>query len=311
MDGARIPFDTRLLEPFAVLADELHFTRAALRLHVAQPALSQQIARLEAQVGARLFTRPPAPVTLTPAGALLLQHARPALAGIRAAVDGLRDLADGRAGTVTLAHVSSLAARVVPEIAAAVAADAPGVELLLQEANIDEQLGALRHQTATVGLFAVNDDFAWEPEGFVVDVLATGPRFVALPADHPLAGAARIQLAALADAAWVLPVGTGTGTAGSQSRMFIETCRRHGFTPRVVHQANSAQAMVGLVASGLGATMVPWAVALDPVPGVALLPIDGERVDLVSVRAPDAGDAAGTVVKTARSVVSALAARFT
>src|SRR5690348_1264103 len=104
----RLPFDVRLLEPFVVLAEELHFTRAAERLHVAQPALSQQIARLERQVGSRLFTRPPGPIALTPAGEVLLRRVRPALVELLAAVEEARDVVAGRRGSLSVGHMSGL-----------------------------------------------------------------------------------------------------------------------------------------------------------------------------------------------------------
>src|ERR1700759_4260869 len=99
-----MPFDAtldlRLLTPFVVLAEELHFTRAAERLHVAQPALSQQIARLEQQLGVRLFDRSPQGVALTEAGEALRERLTPALAQVEAAVEAARRVGAGEAGAL-------------------------------------------------------------------------------------------------------------------------------------------------------------------------------------------------------------------
>ena len=114
-----VSIDLRLLESFVILAEELHFTRAAERLHIAQPALSQQIGRLERQIGAKLLTRPPLPVSLTPAGNEFRARAGAALAGIRAAVAAARAVADGTAGDLTIGHLSSYAPHVIPAIAGA------------------------------------------------------------------------------------------------------------------------------------------------------------------------------------------------
>src|SRR6187399_2708278 len=104
--------DTRLLESFVVLGEELHFTRAAERLHVAQPALSQQIARLERQLGMRLFTR--APVALTPPGQALFERVRPALQQVWGAIEDARRVGAGEAGTVRVGHLSSFGPRAIP-----------------------------------------------------------------------------------------------------------------------------------------------------------------------------------------------------
>ena len=108
--------DPRLLESFVVLGEELHFTRAADRLHIAQPALSQQIGRLERQVGATLFTR--MPVALTPAGEALLRGARPALRELREAVEAARRVHSGEAGPVRVGHLSSFGPRAIPALMA-------------------------------------------------------------------------------------------------------------------------------------------------------------------------------------------------
>src|SRR5437588_7837267 len=147
-----LPFDVRLLEPFVVLAEELHFTRAAERLHVAQPALSQQIARLERQVGGRLFTRPPEPIALTPAGESFLRGAQPALAELHAAVDDALDVIAGRSGSLVVGHLSPFSWRIVPALTAAFRASRPGIALQMRLLQIEDQRPELNARTLDLGL---------------------------------------------------------------------------------------------------------------------------------------------------------------
>src|SRR6201994_2015808 len=135
--------DLRLLTPFLTLADELHFSRAAERLHLAQPALSQQIARLERQLGFQLFDRPPRPIALTPAGRALLDRVTPALAQLEQGVLAGKALAGEPMTHLTVGHVSSFAPRLMPLIVASLRETHPHVTLTLQEANVTEQLAAL------------------------------------------------------------------------------------------------------------------------------------------------------------------------
>src|SRR6478609_4870412 len=153
-----LSIDLRLLESFVILAEELHFTRAAERLHVAQPALSQQIGRLERQLGAKLLTRPPLPVELTPAGRELRARAGASLADIRAAVATARAVADGTAGALAIAHLSSYAPDVIPAIAGAFATAHSEVTLHLSEGSIEEQVDAIRAHDVDLAMFHLDPD---------------------------------------------------------------------------------------------------------------------------------------------------------
>ena len=304
-EGQRIPLDVRLLEPFVVLAEELHFTRAADRLHVAQPALSQQIARLEQQMGMRLFTRPPEAVRLTPAGQALLARVRPALAAIRTGVGEARSVAAGDLGALGVAHLSSLTPRVVPAIIAAFHDECPRVSVLPREASVEEQLGDLRDGEVDVGLFHLNRDVKLDGEGVVVDMVAPGcPRYAAVRPDHRIAGWRAVALGELAGESWIMP--SGTGHPGYQAAIFLATCRRKGFEPRVVERANSIETMLGLVAAGLGIALAPWAVALGKPGGLVLVEIEGESLDLVAVRTEHSAAAGEVFIAVARAVVARL-----
>lgn len=113
-----MPVDVRWLASFAVVASELHFTRAAQRLGASQPALSQQIARLERQLGVSLFDRAPGGVSLTPAGDALWREVRPAMAGLRAGIVAARAVGAGVTGRLRVQHLSSYGPVVMPRVAA-------------------------------------------------------------------------------------------------------------------------------------------------------------------------------------------------
>lgn len=295
----RLGIDARLLESFVVVGEELHFTRAAERLHLAQPALSQQISRLERQLGVTLFTR--APVALTPAGEALLARARPALRELRAAVAAARQVAAGEPRTVRLGHLSSFGPRVVPALVSALRAD--GIALVTGEHSVEEQLAGLHAGTLDVGLLYVDPTVTLGDEQVTLHPVATGPHYVVLPAAHRLAGRASVPLEELAREAWVEP--QGTGTPGYQARFFHALCARHGFTPTVAAHANSIETMLGMVGAGLGVAPAPWTVLLrPPPPDVVFVETPGETF-AATAAVLDPSDATARVVAAARAVLSA------
>ena len=180
-----LPVDIRLVESFAAVAEELHFTRAAQRLSVSQPALSQQIARLERQLGAQLFTRLPGAVALTPAGAALWREVQPALAGLRAGISAARAVGAGVTGRLHVQHLSSYGPHVLPMVAAQLRETEPDLVVELREASVEEQLEALRQRVADVGVFHLDPDVELDAPGITTTTLATAPT-----PDAPTAAAA-------------------------------------------------------------------------------------------------------------------------
>jgi DNA-binding transcriptional LysR family regulator len=297
--------DPRLLESFVVLADELHFTRAAMRLHVAQPALSQQIARLERQLGGALFERSSQGVALTEAGAALLARCAPALDQIEAGIEEARDIASGRRGALRVGFLSSLATPAVPLIAAALRERAPAVTLTLSEATMSRQLSELRARRLDVGLFSVFEGVDFDSDDLVVDRLVEGPQYVAMPGAHSRAGAREIALEDLADESFVMP--SGSDEHGYRAAV-LAVAQRHGFAARPGPQADNVATMLGLVASGFGVTLVAWPTALVPRAQVVFVPVAGESVELVAVR-PTPGGAGDAFVAAAREVLTDLVPR--
>jgi DNA-binding transcriptional LysR family regulator len=299
--ASHLPLDPRLLEPFAVLAEDLHFTRAAERMFIAQPALSQQIRRLENQVGTELFTRPPLPVELTPAGHALLAHARPALAEIKAGFNDAREAAVGRHGTVAVAGISPLSSHVIPALASAFRDEHPDTTLRVREASIEEQVDALHARTVDVGLFVLPAEI--DLDRLQVDVLASGPSYVAVPPRHRLSGAAVASLEEFAAETWIAPAGSDSGAYRAS---FLASCRRHGFAPRIDQQANSVEMALGFVAAGFGVAAASWAAVLRPRSDVAFVAIADEAVEIVAARAGDAAPVTDAFVATARAAVAEL-----
>ncbi len=201
------------LRTFAVVADELHFGRAAARLGLAQSAVSQQVSRLEDALGARLLSRTSRQVSLTPAGELVHAEA----AALVAAVDGLarraREAAAGDRGTVSLGAQAAALIWPVPMLLARLRAEAPGLRVNVHHRITEEQIAALRAGVLDLGL--VRD--AEAREGIILEELRREPVMAVLPRTHRLAGRRRLRLAELAGDAFVLWVDTEPHASSTSS----------------------------------------------------------------------------------------------
>ena len=296
--------DLRLLTPFVTLADELHFSRAAERLHIAQPALSQQIARLERQLGFQLFDRPPRPVALTAAGRTLLDRVSPALVLLEQGVLEGKAVAGEQMAQLSVGHVSSLAARLMPLIVASLREAHGHMTLTLLEASLLELLAAVRSGRVHVALFHTNPDLPIAMGGLRPVTIATGPRMIVMRPDNPLAAAAEVVLSDAADQPFILPsgdryAGYRAGTEGA--------CRRYGFEPRPAAQANDTGVMLDMVAAGVGLSFAPW-ISVGSLPsGLVARPLAGERSELVALTLPQAPVTTSAVIAAARDAVRLLA----
>lgn len=256
--------DLRQLRQFVAVAEELHFRRAAERLHMAQPPLSTAIRRLEAELGAALLVRSSRHVALTAAGAVLLEEARRVLATLDAGIARTRLAASGRVGTLDLTFLSNCA--VLPPALRAFRAECPDVDIRLHEASTADQVARLLDGTADVGIMrppgSPAPDLAFE-------LVVRQPLRLALPADHPRAGMPVVSLEEFAAADFVAtPRDKGAGFHDT----VMEQCRRAGFTPRIVQRARQMDTVKALVASGLGVAVVPEN-AVEQIPaGVVLKP---------------------------------------
>src|SRR5215469_15998345 len=243
--------ELRQLAYFVAVVDEAHFTRAAERLRIAQPAVSQQIRRLEAELGERLLHRDRRVVALTSAGEALLPYARAALAQVehgRQAVAALRGLVTGQ---LRIGLVMPLPDRSVVRAIGAFGRTYPGIELMIVEDETDALLDGLatgRLHTAFLGLGPGQDP----PASLQTILVAREPAVLAIHPQHPLASRRSVRLHALRNEPVV------TLTRASRLRTVLEAaCRQAGFAPRIVAETSDLNVMVQLVAEGIGVALMP------------------------------------------------------
>ncbi len=253
--------ELRHLRYFVAVAEELHFGRAAERLHIAQPPLSQQIRRLEQELGVELFRRNRRRVDLTDAGRLLLEQSRPLLAQAAHAEKLLGRAGAGEVGRLSIGFVGSASYEVLPAILHEFRNRFPDVELRLEEQTTGDQVGALNVGRIDVGLVRppVADD------SIELTPLVEERLIAALPEAHPLAERATVPVAALAQEPFVLPPRRITGLYED----VIGVCREAGFSPQV-----------SLVSAGIGVSLVPESVETFRRPRVAYRPLRGPNASL-------------------------------
>jgi DNA-binding transcriptional LysR family regulator len=235
----------RHLRYFLVVADELHFSRAAELLGIAQPPLSQAMRRLERDLGVTLFDRLPRGTELTAAGHALREEAARFLAAeqrLRALMHSIRD---GDLGTLRAGVPPETPAPVLGELLRRLAQDAPGLDVDLQELNTAEQLEQLAAARLDVGLVHHPVDAADLVHGPVSRVRLG----VVLPRTAPLARLAELTLGQLAGHGLVT---FPRSTAPAWHDRLLATCREHGFTPSRVRHARNPEFLFGLVLAGLG-----------------------------------------------------------
>ncbi len=278
--------ELRQLRYVVAVAEEGNFTRAAARAHVAQPAVSQQIAEVERELGAPLFERSPRGVALTAAGAAFLPHAQAALAAATAGSDAVRTLRGELAGELAVGTIPSPSEWLVRQIGT-FAHRHPAVRVTLRTGDpqaLADGVAAGSLDAAAVGVMAgrlpAGPAGRRLPAGLASQTIATEPLVVAVPPDHPQAGAAAVSLSDLRDEPLVtLTPGTGLRT------VLDSACAEAGFDPRIAIAANDLGVLADLVAHGLGVALLPVTTARQAGPRVAVLrlrrPHLERRTDLV------------------------------
>ncbi|ATQ75493.1 LysR family transcriptional regulator [Massilia violaceinigra] len=257
--------ELRQLRYFVAVAEELHFGKAALRLHMTQPPLSQTIQGLEDLLGAPLFARSRRAVELTPAGQALLPEARRILAASAFLPTLVRRAAGGEAGRLSLAFVSSADYSVLPPFLRSYRAAFPQVQIALQEATSDVQIDDLLHGRIDAGLLIPPLPDKARLELDYLKVL-TEPLIAALPAGTSgAAGDAPVALAALPPLPLIIfprPIAPALHDA------ILGCFRAAGITPEIGQEAIQMQTIVSLVSAGMGMALVPQSVSNLMRPGV-------------------------------------------
>jgi DNA-binding transcriptional LysR family regulator len=246
--------DSRRLRILCEVARRGSFSAAAVALGYTQPAISRQIATLEAEVGTTLLRRVPAGAVLTDAGRVLVARAEAILGQLEDAETELRALGGLGGGTLRMATFASAAASVVPVAVARFRERYPAVELEIEMADPDESLPGLRSGRHDLALsheaMAESDDGG---AGVELVPLFADPMYVAMPQEHRLAGADPLTLADFADEPWML----ATTDSCPDARLFLRSCHAAGFEPRIAFQNDDYSAILGFVAAGVGVALIP------------------------------------------------------
>lgn len=258
--------ELRHLHYFIAVAEELHFSRAADRLNMAQPPLSQQIRQLEAELGFQLFHRTKRRVQLTEAGQTFLSEARQVLHTLDQAIQIGRQSSRGEVGQLTIGFVSSAAYNVLPPFLKTFRRQVPGVTLELRELTTREQLQAVLAGQLDVGIARPPVEAA-ELE---TAVIFREPLMLALPESHKLQKRVKVPMRSLIQEPFILfPRSAAPGLYDP----IMSLCLKAGFSPQVVQEAIQMQTIVSLVAAEMGVAIVPWSLQNLQRQGVVYKPI--------------------------------------
>lgn len=261
--------ELRHLRYFIAVAEELHFGRAARQLGISQPPLSQQIQALEQELGARLFERTNRRVELSEAGRLFLEEARLVLAQVDRAADVARRAQLGELGEMKIGFTSSAPFNSsLPKAIYAFRQAYPAVHLNLQEMSSKSVADALLDETIEIGLMRP----LALPDSLSVVELLREPLVAVLSVAHPLAQAEQmgIELKELATEPFVFfPRSYGSGLYAQ----FLSLARQAGFNPHIAQEAGEAMTIIGLVAAGLGVSVLPASFQWMRIEGVVYRPL--------------------------------------
>lgn len=258
--------ELRQLRCFVAVAQEGHFGRAAQKLGIAQPPLSQHVMKLESELGFKLFERTNRRVELTRAGQFFLPRATALIQAVQDATEEATKIACGKAGALRLGFVGSAAYTVLPHLVATFRRTYPNVELQLQEMTSSQQASALLQGELDAGLARLPVE-----EPGIGSVVVLNEPFAAVVADgHRLARRPSVSLSELAGDPFVLcPQNVGAALHDA----VIGACRAHGFDPRVVQEAAEFHTVIGLVGAGVGVGLVPASAKRLALDGVTFLTI--------------------------------------
>jgi DNA-binding transcriptional LysR family regulator len=291
--------DLRQLTYFVAVAEELSFSRAAVRVHISQPPLSRQIIKLEKELGAVLLKRSPHEVTLTEAGDALLVEARRLLAMAATVGDVVRRAHRGETGSLRIGFVGSTIYTSVPTLLSQYRRAYPQVDVSLVQLTVARQVEMLRNDEIDVGIIRQPiKDAALRTHSLFKEAF-----MAALPIDHPLASQAKVMLRALAKEDFVAFSRTEAPAIHAQLR---QMCQAAGFVPNIVQEAHPMSTVVGLVAAGVGVAIVPESMQRLQVQDLVYRDLGGTRERSEFFLAWRKGDASQTLkgfLETAERIV--------
>jgi DNA-binding transcriptional LysR family regulator len=257
--------ETRHLKYFIAVAEERHFGRAALRLHMAQPPLSQQIRQLEEQLGTPLLLRTTRKVELTPAGQVLLDRGRALLQELDALVEDVQQVGAGATGVIRVGFTGTATYRLMPGIVQAARRTLPGLRITVQGEMLTPQMEAALEE----GLLDVAVLRPPLRSGeLALRLLEQDQLVAALPADSPLAERGTLDITDLAAEDFI-----GYPSHSAVNSISVEACRKAGFQPRLVQEAKETSTLLSLVAAGTGVALVPMTSRMFSFQGVVFRPL--------------------------------------
>lgn len=261
--------ELRHLRYFIAVADELSFSRAAERLQMAQPPLSQQIQALETELGVRLFDRKSRPLQITQAGQVFLTEARVTLEKLAQAVTTTQLVHQGELGYLTIGFTSSMANGILPTIMRTFQQQYPHVKLVLCEKNCNVQIQGLRDRDTDIA-FVYQDYQSFQSHDLEASLVSQELLVVVVPEKHRLLNKSKISITDLANEEFVMPLSNVVSDLAEQIEyLFAEA----NLKPRVVQQALFMVTILGLVAGGLGISILPASVQNLQRQGVVYCPI--------------------------------------
>jgi DNA-binding transcriptional LysR family regulator len=265
-------FDFRQLRYFVAVAEELSFTRAAIRLHLSQPPLSQQIQSLEQDLGVRLLERNKRNVALTEPGKIFLEEARQILAKADEARSHVVAAAEGHSGQLRLAYTTSVSFHpALPQTLLRYGQIAPNVRLQLSEMYTEPQFAALLAGHIDVGFVRDEPLHAQDARNLRLRVIDREPLVLAVPIGHRLAGRKSLRLIEVAGDAFI---SQPRELAATLYDSLVKLATKAGFEPLIIQQAQQINGLLALVAAGLGMALVPASMRAVRLAGVSYLALE-------------------------------------
>ncbi|HEY5800382.1 MAG TPA: LysR family transcriptional regulator, partial [Burkholderiaceae bacterium] len=263
--------DLKQLKYFLAVAEEKSFSRAAERLHISQPPLSQQIMKLEAELGVRLFARTTRHLELTTGGKAFVMEAEAVLGRVAMAVDTVRQIDRGEMGRLRVGVVSTAMWSPIPSLLEAFHTSYPKVTWTLHESGPSAQYEALMGKQIDVGFWRAPafEQAQLAQDGLQQDLYFRENVCVAINEHHPLAQRDEVALADLTGE----PMLSLTLEKSSFARYLVQCCVEAGFQPNVTQEASEPQTLLAMVGARLGVALLPETIARIAWPGVVFLPI--------------------------------------